>query len=413
MKLRNARLLVGALTFLLALPPSGLAVTCAEAFVGLRLGETGIRAEEVAAVRSGLALAMKDQAVPAFFKNARNGKVPVVLLNGKTYPEVKPYVENSLGTQVYLQPNWKNDHGGIRVLGHLIDVDLPGYREYGEIHGTGLAWKPLESYVNRGGRSVIVEVSYYLTPREKAVADYYHRVRRAALYRVPFTFGNAQPDLQQANMLRNGGEHCFVFCKASAVNGHVREMAQKIGAFGVEDLARYMQRPEVIDFIDQARELIARVDPKKSLGPDMLVENANIQKSLEAIAPPGVLADRQELRNFGNLLIGYDSAQKYSELMRALNVSSDVGFTDLDNPRVTAILIYDNDAPAEAFFEASYEARGAFSTWRNEGQSVLHPPAAWPVKKAPLPGVPEGNEIQPAVPLVKDMVGFFRRLFGR
>lgn len=355
----------------LMLPASfAKAVDCAEVFALLKV-DNGIREEEVLAARQGLMAALKDRKVPAFVKHTRSGDVPVILMNGKTLKEMKPYVEQSLGTQVYMQPDWHNDHGGIRVLNHLIDVDAPGARGYGEIHQTGLAWKPIDSYFGRGGGgSVIIEASYYLTPQEKNVADYYHRIRRAALYRVPFTFGGIEADMRLPNMLESG-EHCFVFCKASAVRSHVGEIEERIRQSGVKDVKEFFARKDVKDFQAKAKKLILDADVNRGLAPEMLVKDKTVLAALEKIAPKEIQQSKAKLRDFGNLVAGYEATRDYGQLMRNLGVTGDSSFGDINNARVTAVLIYDSGDPANAFLAATYETEGKFGNWTREGQTVL------------------------------------------
>ncbi|MGZ3662581.1 MAG: hypothetical protein ACXVCK_20955, partial [Bdellovibrionota bacterium] len=217
----------------------------------------------------------------------------------------------------------------------------------------------------------IIEVSYALTPEEIKVADAYHRVRRAAFYRVPFTFGDAENNMRLANML-DEGEHCFTFCKAEQVGNHVDELQGLLRASGVNDPEAFLARPDVKKFLAQAEELVLRTNDKR-LNPKILTNNAGVRALLTKIAPAGVKGKPQKLQNFADALVGYDVTREYKTLMRNLNVTGDTGFQDMNNPRVTAVLIYEDPAKAKAFRNATYSTPGKFSSWTAAGQSVLKP----------------------------------------
>jgi hypothetical protein len=390
MGIRILRFLQPILLLLLLAPASASAIDCNQYFANLTYkAQSVVASEEVKAARMSMQWVLKGQGIPAFLKKTASGEVPVALVNKASVEKLLPYLDNSLGTQTYMQPQYNNDHGGIRVLRQLIDVDTPGARHFGEIHRTGIAWKPLESYVKRGGGTPIIEVSYLLKPEEKLVADFYHRVRRAALYRVPFTFGAGVPDRNLPNML-SAGEHCFIYCKGSAVARHLSEIDEKLKAAGPKDLNEFYAKPEVVEFLQKARQAVMNADPAagNSLSPTMLMENAAIKELAMKMAPAEVAANPVALQNFANLVVGRSVTNDYKNLLNALNVSGATSFNDMNNPRVTAVLIYDSGAAENSFREAGYETQGKFGNWSKDQQVVMQPEGEIPfTPNAPKPGL--------------------------
>jgi hypothetical protein len=312
---------------------------------------------------------LKASNIPSFLKATKNGTIPVILLNNGTLSGMSDLLNGSVGTHVFYQPDWNNDHGGMRFAQWLADVDTPGARGYGEINRTGIAWKQLPSYLARrqAGAYVAIEVAYSLTPEEKVAVEYYQRMRRAAIIRVPFTFGGNNADMTLPNTLLNGGEHCFIFCKASQVSTHIaeidRNLQKMVGASG----AALMQNEEVKVFLKAAREKILAVDPRE-LNPG-ITQSMQPQNTMEDIFPKGMsAADRLIAMNW---MIGYDASRQYQALMRSLNVSGDTGYRDMNNERASFVLIYDSPNSANAFRDATYTTQGKFSTWGKDGQTVI------------------------------------------
>ncbi len=278
---------------------------------------------------------------------------------------MKKYLENSFGTQVALQKDWNNDHGLLRAGEYIIDLDSPGGRGYGEIEATGLAWKNLYSYVQRrtAGTSPVLEVSYLLTPSERDTVDYYQKVRRAALFRVKFTFGGHNgPDYP--NLLKNGGEHCFVFCKAQGVYSQTSEIKSRLMALGIKDPDALLKSDKVKFAIEQIQHMINETGPEKlhssilshkdtlSLFNDIYPENISDAKKLELV----------------NWIISYDSTKKYGKVMSDLGVSGDYGVGDAMNKRASAVFVYDEAADESAFKDAIYTNEGKMVNWPTNKQ---------------------------------------------
>ena len=295
----------------------------------------------------------------------------MILMDRTTAPKLEPFLAQSIGTQIQLQPNWQNDHGSLRVTNHLIDADTPGARSYGELHKTGIAWKPLDSYMVRRqtGHYVILEVAYRLTPYERSVAEYYQRVRRAAIFRVKFTFGSGRNAEDYVNQLDGGGEHCFLFCKGTQVQTQVREIESKLGQAGVADSNAIFGSPEVQKYLGQVipKLMAANPDQENSLNASLVLQ----PEDLAVIAP--LKPEGMDIRLFAEWLVALDASRKYSQLLISLQVTSSTGMSDMNNPRATAILIYDSDGKNQQFRDATYTSHGIFYNWTLDGQYPLAP----------------------------------------
>lgn len=312
--------------------------------------------------RKFIAQFAKKNGIPVFIKqNDKGVEVPVILVNKKTAPQLAGLFDNSFGTQVVLQADWNNDHGLLRSGKYIIDLDAPGARGYGEIEQTGLAWKDINTYLplKKAGSYPVLEVSYLLTPNEKSVIDYYQKVRRSALFRVRFSFGGFQgPDYP--NMLKGGGEHCFIFCKAEAVSYHVTEIRSRLVNLGLQNPEELLNNPDVIKKLGTIQEVFNEVQPQQL--------HSNILSTdgmLDLMAPyyPQNITTKAQKLEFINWLVSYDSSKKYSSVLKGLGVTGDYGLRDAMNQRASAIFIYDEGADASTFTNATYSKSGKFVSW--------------------------------------------------
>ncbi len=312
--------------------------------------------------RNFIAQLAKKKNIPVFLKQNEKGEsIPIILLNKTTSPKLKGLIENSFGTQIALQKDWNNDHGLLRAGNYIIDLDTPGARGFGEIEETGLAWKNVHSYLTHTGpdSSPTLEVAYLLTPDERSTVDYYQKVRRAALFRVNFTFADYDAG-NFPSQLKNGGEHCFLFCKATEVTTHIQEIKQKLSSFGVKDPNKFLKDPKVALALKEIRELFNNTDPD-SLNSNIL-NNKKVLDLLSGLYPKGVATNDQKLA-FVNWLTSYDSSVRYNSAMKTLGVTEDLGVEDAINSRVSVIFVYDENAEVSTFSNATYSNYGKFISW--------------------------------------------------
>jgi hypothetical protein len=251
----------------------------------------------------------------------------------------------------------------------MIDVDTPGARNTGELYRTGLSWKSLEGYLPRrtAGSNVILEVAYSLTPEEERIANAYQRMRRAAIVRVPFTFGNAWVDKKLANLIEEGGEHCFLFCTGRRLGDQIQGIQSKLRAYGVRDLDGFYREAVVRDFIARAdARVLSGGWSADNLGPEML-GTLDTRALLERVAALGGQIPEADRIVFLNWVYGLTASQRYQQVVESLQISGSIGVSDASHPRASAILVYAVESFAPKFRDATYEAKGTFTGWTTSG----------------------------------------------
>ena len=322
--------------------------------------------------------------VPMMVKKTGGGNTPVILVNSGSYKKLAELFKSSLGVWVQLQPDYRNDHGMLRVADKVIDVDSPGARGYGELHDTGLSWKPVLPYMarQRDGAAVKIEVNYVLTKPEMAVAEFYQRIRRSAIFRVPFTFGGGRADLTKPNSLQRGGEHCFVFCRGGSLSEQVSAIGAEIQKLNVPNVTTYMGQERVKSFLDLVRQRVNEWNVgfdegdvrggafENSALSKMRGEARPILEEFADIFPAGLPAGKR--LEFANWVVSHNAAAEYQMLLQNLRVGGGMGFEGMGTPRATFVLIYDFAPGAEqAFRNGTYTTRGIFSSWTADGQRAF------------------------------------------
>ncbi|MBL7689712.1 MAG: hypothetical protein JNJ49_16870 [Bdellovibrionaceae bacterium] len=313
--------------------------------------------------RPEITLLARQKNVPNVILQTQNGPIPVLQFNDRTAPALREILGKSLGTLVQLQPGWRNDHGMLRVFDKVIDVDTPGARGFGELHTTGLAWKTLDTWLprRRGSENTVIEVGYLLSPMDQVTVRYYQTVRRAAIIRVPFTFGGGGAQIASPTRL-NDGENCFSFARGSSLSGHIRQMESELRTRTGKSFQELKAVPEVAQFLAKARGEIA------ALSPDSVKLNDRVALEWqEARALIGKLGGDATLLNW---LIGMDATTSYNELFRHLEISGESSFSDMNHRQASFVLVYDDIASKEQFEARDFKRSGIFSTWTH--QNLAH-----------------------------------------
>lgn len=309
--------------------------------------------------------------VPAFIRKSSQGDVPVIMLNAQTLPKLRPLLAQSAGYMFVQQVGYRNDHGLMRTGSYIIDADTPGARGYGELHANGLAWKDVNGYLPRmtEHHSVMIETGYLLPREDFQIINYYQKVRRASIFRVPFTFGG-NPNRNLPNMIDNIGEHCFVFCKGAIVRGSVANIAGRLQRLGATDVEAIMKDSVVSSFLAEVQQSIQIVSPDdgRVLNWGMYNGPAILQKLAHVIPQNLVENDK---RVFVNWLIAMDASKKYSDFLTRYQVSSDGGYQDMNNGQTSFMLIYAHMNQAPAFRDATFQSPGVFYSWSNQNQRPL------------------------------------------
>lgn len=309
--------------------------------------------------RPEITLLARQKNVPNVILQTQNGPIPVLQFNDRTAPALRDILGKSLGTLVQLQPDWKNDHGMLRAFDQVIDVDTPGARGFGELHTTGLAWKKLDSWLprRRGSQNTVVEVGYLLSPMDQVTVRYYQTIRRAAIIRVPFTFGGGGAQIASPTRL-NEGENCFSFARGSSLSGHIRQMESELRTRTGKTFQELKAVPEIAQFLVKARSEIAALSPESGkLNERLALEWPEAQSVLEKNGGDATLL---------NWLIGMDATTSYNELLRYLEISGESSFSDMNHRQASFVLIYDDVASKEQFEARDFKRPGIFSTWTHQ-----------------------------------------------
>lgn len=314
--------------------------------------------------RVELARIARESNVPAFFKPTPHGPLPVILVNEQTLRPLRSFLGRSIGTQILLQPNTRfGDHGMLRIADWQIDWGMPETRGYhrgdpAEIHASGIAWRTVswrlhENALRNSYSRVTVEVAFSVSSAQREDLEYYHRVRRAALFGVKQfnPRGEARPEIPN---LLSVEESCFDFCMGNHLPRLEKKLAQLLARYPVD-----LQSAETRQFLKKIRQFVLDADPSsaKTFHPGMLAGDRAIRTRARALFNvPAV-----ELQNFLNLLAAHHA------VTLAKFVTSDLGLTQdpaakvsFDNPKVAGILIYDSPEQSVRFRAATYTAPGVF-----------------------------------------------------
>lgn len=314
---------------------------------------------------------VKKSKIPAVLIPTANGDIPAVLMNARTGSLMDNFLAQSIGTVVTYQPDWKNDHGLLRLDHIIADIDTPGARSRGELHKTGLSWVSLPGYLANGSNYVRIEVAYTLTEAEMQVARLYALMRRAAIVRVKFTFGGVTQKTDYPNFL-NTGEHCFIYCSAGSLSSQIYEIKGRFQALGLGSLDEVLAKPDVQAWLQEVNQklLTANVNSATELSPEV-PSRVKAPASL-ASNPTFAAMDAAQKQETLNWIVGGGLSMDYYKLTNTLGFgSTGTGYNAMGNRRASAILIYDSKTSAANFTSPEYSLRGIFSSWSNKNSKPL------------------------------------------
>lgn len=303
-----------------------------------------------------LVTAAKRLGIPAYFRKVNDRDIPVVLLNTKTYPSLKPYLDRSLSTAVKLFPfdHRGTDHGLIRLGDALIDFYWPGSDKPGQLHRTGVYWLHVPDYLVRRDRNSqrIIEASYALAPWEMEIAQYYHRARRAGAFRARYEFSAWEPAYdERPNVLSTGYENCYSFGVNASSQAHIDDMKRQLSDLGIH-VPTLLASGGAKEFQRRARARLLSM-PKDKLDITLL-DTPEAQALIADELPKGLLAEHK--RKVLSYLVGIDAVEQYQRLGAALGLGGN--FWNFGHDRVTAIVVWDSEEATDAFTRAAYEEGG-------------------------------------------------------
>ncbi len=323
--------------------------------------------------------------VPTVIKKTSNGSLPVVLLNSQTARQMHSLLERTMGTVNTYQPNSPNDHGALRFQDMLVDKDMPSMRSRGELHGTGISWGDLLSLldysrqqVEIGGHQqphVRVETVYALSENEMRTVNLYHRMRRAAIVRVPFIIRGEIWGQGGRNSVDSVHETCYGFCKSNLLPVALKEMEKEI----LRTLPMFINLPETLSNGENLEHIIDSLLAKDDVqlwlhDVEEIFLNENHTR-LEAylateVGLPQSLQEFHILSIFDkmeavNWLVGYHLTKQYWQLMQNLEMSGNKDNSDIEHRRASMVFIYDSLVSDEGFLSSEYKRRGVYSQWEH------------------------------------------------
>lgn len=323
--------------------------------------------------------------VPTVIKQTSRGSLPVVLLNSMTARQMHSLLARTMGTVNTYQPNSANDHGALRFQEMLVDKDLPSMRSRGELHRTGIAWADLLSLldfsrqqVELGGFQqphVRVETVYALSENEMRTVNLYHRMRRAAIIRVPFVIRGEVSGQGGRNSVDSVHETCYGFCKSNLLPVVLNEMEKEI----IRILPMFINLPEVLSNGENREQIIDSLLAKddvqlwlREVEEMLLNENHNrleVYLATEVGLPQSLqefhilsIFDKMEAVNW---LVGYHLTKQYWQLMKNLEMSENKDNSDMEHRRASMIFVYDSLVSDDGFLSSDYKRRGAYSQWEH------------------------------------------------
>lgn len=298
-------------------------------------------------------------------------KVPILFVRHDTNEEISDFFSNSVSVVHQCQPLHTFDHGLIRVGETLMDCDTPGKRYFGEINQTGIAAYDVIENLRRKLDVVETRVEYVLFPKKEHfdAMNFYHRVRRAAILRIPNTFDQDRVNCGP-NLLREANsEHCFIFSKSQTVMTASQHILQRIDALA----PGVITSPLAQAFIAKTKAYILRmkIDLKQPhiaggyLNPGLILQKNTAGISfLDELRPalPTHLSEDQQLE-LGNWLIAYEAVRGYRDYIETLPHSS--SGLELGN-HFDAIIIHDNQASNLSSGRYTSKGRTLYRQWEFE-----------------------------------------------
>lgn len=321
--------------------------------------------------------------VPVFLKKVGDHDLPVVLVQSKNIEKLNDFLLGSIGYETITNPQWGSDHGTFRLGQWEIDANVPGRSlelENLELHNTGLGFKDFGTWVKyQETRSIrrpgstpcqSVQTAYRVTKQEMDAAGYYMRMRRAAIYRVKFSMGDQALYEPYDNVLQNCSNHCFEFSYSSSLSKEMDGMRGNLKKYGVDEVDAFLLKPAVIQYLDKVKESLLKADlfDETHMNEGLLVEK-NLLPLIRKFVPKQW--SEEEILEFCRWLVGYHASLEYSELMKELGVKYDLSLSNLTQPRISAILVFDSSADAEQRFRnATYSLQGKIFNFSNDGARV-------------------------------------------
>lgn len=332
--------------------------------------------------RAGLIETLRISKTPAFLKETSRGSIPVVLVNHATAPALRDFMNESVGVGTLLQPgSGYTDHGllrlgGVKLAGSTSSLQIdwaPMNRNWfegdtGEIHGTGLMWRSLESRMkdsfekNRYSR-VSVEVAIAMKPQDRATLELHQRLRRAGIIALVGNYPAYQMS-RPSPVVLDVDENCFQLASGHTLPRTREQLVAFLKREGLKSPIAMLERAQTREFLKRASRLVGDADAlsPNALNPNMLINDSLVRTSLNS-ALPRSLRDlpKPKIEALGNALFALSTTIASEKILNAYGFQPNMTVrANLENPHVAAILVYDSPEKAVDFWSATYTTRGEF-----------------------------------------------------
>jgi|SRR6185312_2053722 len=318
--------------------------------------------------------------IPAFYKIVGDRKIPVMLLTKNSIKPLEDLIEDTMSHTVMLmydpETPLHTDHGIFRIGKYMADLDSPGIRGYGEANNNGLSWKQVRPYLDRRVRDEEngvtsnferFEIVFKITPQQKQDVLFYQLVRRATVFRVPWTFKG--PDVIQEgkpNLLNGCGEHCYIFSTGSGARSQISQIRFEIQRMGIPDVDVAMSNPAVQEFVQMAREKILATPYNSETMKWDIVNGKRAMETLAGVLPENL--DLEQKRVLANWFVALSATKGYENVQRSLGLNGGWGLAEIQNPNVVGILVWAPEKKARVFKNATYSSVGIQTTWTKDNQ---------------------------------------------
>lgn len=305
--------------------------------------------------------ALLDKQIPFYFIEDGQNTLPVILANKDTIDKILPLLKQSIGLQIMSKQGWPHDHGSFRFSSYLVDAFLPGQRQVGEIHQTGLSWKTAKDsaiFLEKIA-DIICENCFLVSALELEKVDYYQRVLRAAIFRIPFLMGDQQIYTRQSNVLHECGGHCFEYSHSLNLKNIVSALGSRLDQVDPQSALRNEKDHLISSYLSEVRQLyIEQNYEKEDQLSDALLTHPQLQDKIDQI-----FSEQWSFQNrilFLRWLVGRDAALQMDAVIQALGYSGKgtKPFSVSKSQRASALIIWDSNARSEDFLSGKYNGRG-------------------------------------------------------
>jgi hypothetical protein len=286
-----------------------------------------------------------------------NGReIPVILVNKETVGQLTPLLRHTIGFQVMTKAGWPNNHGSFRYGQNIIDAFIPGQRQVGETNETGLSWKTTEDsavFLDKIA-DVIGEAVFAPSSEVLADVDFYQKVMKAALFRVPFSMGDQTVYTKFDNVLSECQGACFEFSHYRRRVQILQALQQRLDKLDPGSAIR-KESSESISLLVLEIKKIFSDKAVAEISTQTLLTLPSVIK-LQSRFPETWTSEQKNL--FIQWLVSYQAAEGIQNYFSQLSLDQLDPFSILANQNAIAYLVWDPVISPEQFLK---QQRRSFS----------------------------------------------------